>query len=116
MVRVRSEFDAQMAIVDIGGVVKSFTLNGKGKSPKGNESFAVGVKARKTGTPLQVARFAVKLVKGSFAAALADDGLINANTTAHLTVPVTLIFSGEVLQRAVPQTYKAKQGKAGATT
>ncbi|MCY3018671.1 MAG: PKD domain-containing protein [Planctomycetota bacterium] len=105
----------QTAIVDIGGVVKSFTLNGKGKSPKGSDSFAVGVKARRTGTPLQVAKFAVKLLKGSFAAALADDGLINASTTAQVTVPVTLIFNGEVLQKAVSQSYKAVKDKAGAT-
>ena len=44
----------QTAIVDVGGVVKSFTLDPKGKSPKGNDAFAVGVKAGKTGTPLQI--------------------------------------------------------------
>ncbi|MCY3018479.1 MAG: hypothetical protein NTW87_05545 [Planctomycetota bacterium] len=41
--------------------------------------------------------------------------MINASTTAQVTVPVTLIFNGEVLQKAVPQTYKANQGKAGTT-
>ena len=105
----------QTVIVDIGGVVKSFTLDPKGKSPKGNDSIAVGVKAGKTGTPLQVAKFAVKLMKGSFAAALLDDGLVNATTTAQVTVPVTVIFNAETLQKAVAQSYKASAGKGGAT-
>ncbi|HEY3319857.1 MAG TPA: kelch repeat-containing protein, partial [Planctomycetota bacterium] len=46
----------QTAIVDFGGVVKSFTLDPKGKSPKGNDSLAIGVKSGKTGTPLQIAK------------------------------------------------------------
>ena len=105
----------QTVIVNIGGVVKAFTLDAKGKSPKGNDSLAVGVKAGKTGTPLQIAKFAVKLMKGTFAAALADDGLVNATTTAQVTVPVTVIFNGEVLKKAMPQSYKATAGKGGAT-
>ncbi|HEY3324713.1 MAG TPA: MBG domain-containing protein, partial [Planctomycetota bacterium] len=105
----------QTAIVDIGGVVKAFTLDPKGKSPKGNDSLAVGVKSGKTGTSLQIAKFAVKLSKGSYAVALADDGLINATTSARVSVPVTVIFNGDVLEKAVTQAYKATRDKAGAT-
>ncbi|HEY3325066.1 MAG TPA: hypothetical protein VGP72_31725, partial [Planctomycetota bacterium] len=95
--------------------VKSFTLDPKGKSPKGNDSLAIGVKSGKTGTPLQIAKFAVKLSKGSYAAALADEGLINATTSAQISVPITLVFNGEVLQKSVTQSYKAVKDKAGAT-
>jgi hypothetical protein len=105
----------QTVIVDVGGVVRSVTLDAKGRSPKGNDSVAVGVKSGKAGTPLQVAKFAVKLMKGSFAAALQDDGLVNATATAQVTVPVTVIFNGEVLKKAVTQAYKATKDKAGAT-
>ncbi|HEY3321297.1 MAG TPA: kelch repeat-containing protein [Planctomycetota bacterium] len=105
----------QTAIVDIGGVVKSFTLDPKGTSPKGNDSMAVGVKASKTGTPLQVAKFVVKLSKGSFAAALADDGLTNETKTGKLTLPVSVIFYGSLQTKSVPQDYKATKDKSGAT-
>ncbi|HEY3322841.1 MAG TPA: kelch repeat-containing protein [Planctomycetota bacterium] len=107
--------NGQVVVVDVGGVVKSFKLDLKGQSPKGNDSLAVGVKAGKTGTPLQVAKFAVKLSKGSFAAALADSGLANATTSGKLTVPVSVIFNGMLLSKSVPQAYKATKDKSGAT-
>ncbi|HEY3323032.1 MAG TPA: hypothetical protein VGP72_21450 [Planctomycetota bacterium] len=50
-------------------------------------------------------------MKRRTAAALSEDGLVNASTTARLTVPVTLIFNGEVLQKAVSQSYKAVKDK-----
>jgi hypothetical protein len=102
------------ALVDIGGVVKSFTLGAKGASPKANDVFAVGVKAAKGVVALQVAKFAVKLSKGSFATALADDGLVNATTSTHVTVPVTVVFNGDVLQKNVTLSYKASAHKSGA--
>ncbi|MFH0938500.1 MAG: hypothetical protein V1899_04360, partial [Planctomycetota bacterium] len=107
----------QKVIVDVGGVVKLFALDARGKSPKGNDTFVVAVKTSKTGVLSQQAKFAVKLKKGTFAAKLLDDGLVNQTTTASvsLTVPVTVIFNGAALKKAAPQTYKAKQGKTGAS-
>ena len=104
----------QKVYVDIGGVIESFTLGAKGVSPKGNNLFAVGVKASKGVVVLQVAKFAVKLMKGSFATALAADGLVNATTTASVTVPVTVIFNNTILQKNVTMSYKASAGKGGA--
>ncbi|HEY3318871.1 MAG TPA: PKD domain-containing protein [Planctomycetota bacterium] len=107
--------NGQTVIVDVGGVVKSFKLDPKGKSPKANDSLAVSVKSGKTGTPLQIAKFAVKLSKGTFAAALADDGLTDETKTGKVTVPVTVLFNGTLLQKSVPQDYKATKSKSGAT-
>jgi len=104
---------SQNVIVDIGGVVKSFTLDSKGKSPKGNDSFAVGVKASKSGTILQVAKFAVKLSKGSFASLLTEEGLIDGTVSTRVVVPATIIFNEEALQKAVELNYKATKGKTG---
>jgi hypothetical protein len=104
----------QTVIVDVGGVVKTFTLDAKGKAKQSNDSFAAGVKAGKTGTPLQVAKFAMKLMKGDFDAALADEGLVSGTVETTVIVPVTVVFNGEVLKKAVTQTYRAK-GEKGAT-
>ncbi len=104
----------QKVYVDIGGVTGSFTLDAKGVTPKASNSFAVGVKSAKGVVLLQVAKFAVKFTKGSFVTALAAHGLVNATTTTHVTIPVSLVFNGDVLQKQVTLSYKASAGKGGA--
>jgi PKD repeat protein len=105
----------QTVFLDVGGVAKKFVLDGKGSSPKGNDLFAVAVKSGKGGTPLQVAKYSIKLSKGNFATALADDGLTNTTISKSVTIPVTVIFNGDILQKSLTQTYKATTGKSGAT-
>jgi hypothetical protein len=73
------------------------------------------VKSGKGGTPLQVAKYSIKLSKGNFATALADDGLTNTTISKSVTIPVTVIFNGDILQKSLTQTYKATTGKSGAT-
>ncbi|HEY3325000.1 MAG TPA: hypothetical protein VGP72_31390 [Planctomycetota bacterium] len=53
--------------------------------------------------------------KGSFAAALAVDGLQNETMTSRLAVPVTVIFNGQQLRKTVPQRYTAVKGQSGTT-
>jgi hypothetical protein len=85
----------QAVIVDVGGVVKGFTLNEKGGTPKGNDNFSLKVKTGKGGTPLQVAAFTVVCQKGSFASAMSAYGLSSIATKgAKATLPVTVIFDG----------------------
>ncbi|MFH0938749.1 MAG: beta-propeller fold lactonase family protein [Planctomycetota bacterium] len=100
--------------VVIGGVLKSFVLGVKGASPKGNDMFVINVKSSKGVTPLQVSKFVMKLTKGNFAATLAAAGLVNATTSTTVTVPVTVIFNGEILKKTLSQNYKAVAGKGGA--
>jgi PKD repeat protein len=102
-------------IIDVGGVVKSFELDARGTSPKSANLFAVKLKAKKGVAPLQVAPFLLKWTKGDYAAILSDNGLINANVNAKLNVPMNIIFNGQNLSAAVPQTYKATAGKSGRT-
>jgi PKD repeat protein len=112
----------QVVAVDIGGVIKSFTLGANGVStPKGNSTFTVKVKSTKGVVKAQTANYAVKLTKGSFATTLAADGLVKANTskpiTAAKTIQVTLLFNGAVLQNNnFTVSYKAtsKNGTASA--
>jgi PKD repeat protein len=109
----------QEVYLDIGGAMLSFTLNEKGVSPKGNNLFAVSVKSKKGAIGAQTAKYAVKLMKGSFATALAANGLGQTTTSkpasTSVTLPaVTVIFNNTVLQANVPLTYKAtnKTGSA----
>ncbi len=105
----------QMFVVDIGGVVKSFTLDAKGSATSGGSSIKVPVKSGKAGTPLQISKYSAKFSKGTFADTLASAGLVNATTTAKLNVLVTVIFNGQVWQKSVPQSYVAKKDKGGVT-
>ena len=102
------------AIIDVGGVVKSVTLDPKGKSPKGNNSFKLTIKATKGVVAAQTAKYGVKLSKGDFAAALADEGLTNADATkANKSVVVRLIFGGVIYEHAQTVIYSAKESKTG---
>jgi PKD repeat protein len=107
----------QTVAVDIGGIMESFTLDSTGVSPKGDNLFTVGVKATKGVVDTQTAKYIVKLTKGSFITALATYNLVKGttkSTTTSVTVPVSLIFNGNVLQKNVTLSYKAtsKSGTA----
>jgi PKD repeat protein len=109
----------QKVYVDIGGVIESFTLGANGASPKGNNTFSVGVKATKGVVSKQTAKYAIKLTKGSFATALGVYGLVKGATskptTTSVTLPaVTVIFNNTVFQKDVMLSYKAtsKSGTA----
>jgi len=102
------------AIIDVGGVVKSVTLDAKGKSPKGNNSFKLTIKATKGVVAAQTAKYGVKLSKGDFAAALSDEGITNANASGvSTTVVVRIVFGGAIYQHTQAVIYSAKAGKTG---
>lgn len=104
--------DGAPFIVDVGGVVTSFTLNAAGKVKNGNNSLAITLKG--SGAP--TSKFTIKLTKGSFATQLAGVGLTNSNATGSaVTIPVGIIFNDQLWVGRVAQTYTAKQGKSGAT-
>ena len=107
----------QKLVVDIGGVVTLFTLDKKGMAtPRVSGTTAkLSVKAKKGVVAAQTAKFTLSLTKGTLAQALADDGLVDQTLTTTLTVPVTLIFDGQQLKKAVPQSYKAVHARNGST-
>ena len=105
---------SKTAIIDVGGVVKSITLDAKGKSPKGDNSFKLTVKAKKGVVAAQTAKYSVKLTKGSFATSLSDEGLTNADATkASVNVLVRIVFAGAVYEHTQALSYTAKKGKSG---
>ncbi|HEY3324999.1 MAG TPA: cadherin domain-containing protein [Planctomycetota bacterium] len=107
----------QTVVLDVGGVVKAFTLDKKGAStpPDATASAKLAFKTKKKAVPAQTATLNIRLAKGAFAHALDDDGLANQTQRTLLTVPVTVVFNGQQLKKAVPQKYTAVEDKAGAT-
>lgn len=95
--------------IDVGGVVKTFTLDAKGKSPKGNDTASV------TAPKAGVAKFAASFKKGDFSGEFVNEGMTNA-TVANVYAPTTVAvtFDGIAHSETVQLVYAAKQGKSGA--
>jgi len=106
----------QKVVVDVGGVIKSFTLTSKFAAKTATDSIKIGVKAKKGVVAAQTAKYTIKVGKGTFSTALADDGLGNENAkNKSTTVRVDVLFNGQYLRKLVPQIYTAKQGTSGRT-
>jgi hypothetical protein len=102
--------------VSIGGVVKTFTLDAKGKAKVGNDRAQLTVKRKKGVVLAQDAKLSVRLAKGSFASSLADEGLVNATVKdLAVTMPVEIELNDTMYASAQPQKYTAKAGKTGKT-
>jgi PKD repeat protein len=102
--------NGQKAYVVIGGVMDVFTLGDKGASAPGNNAFSIKPNHGTGGS--QTATYSLKLSKGSFAAALAANGLVRgasskSATTTVLIPAVTLIFNNTIMQTDVALNYKA---------
>ncbi|HYG74664.1 MAG TPA: ELWxxDGT repeat protein, partial [Planctomycetota bacterium] len=108
----------QQVTVDVGGVVKRFTLDdkGKGKSLTGTDSFKITVKATKGVIAAQESKFQVKFNKGDFDTLLTDEGLSNSDLVDRpKTVPVIILFNSRLYRVDQPLLYSAKLGKFGRT-
>jgi len=106
----------QKCFVDVGGVVRAFTLSEKGKAGTSSESLKLSVKKKKSLVPAQAAPFQINLKNGTFASTLTDEGLTNETTRAKsVNVPVTFLFNGQEFRKTQPQSYSAKAGSSGKT-
>jgi hypothetical protein len=95
--------------IDVGGVVRAFTLDAKGKQKNGFDAIAVGIKPKNG-----VSKYTVKITKGTFSDRLTDEGLTNTTISGKSTpVTVKVIFNGQLYQKIQGQIYNAKQGKTG---
>jgi hypothetical protein len=98
-------------VVSIGGIVKTFVLNGKGAAKSGDDSAKLSYKRVSGGGK---AKFTIKLGKGDFDSALVALGLVNETVANKVVVlPVEIVFNGTAYQAAPALTYKAKAGKSG---
>ncbi len=99
--------------LNIGGVLRSYVLDDKGKATLGQDKVSLKVKAKKGVVEAQQAKFTVKMGGGNYVE-LEDEGLINTdikNGTTH--VFISIAYGTEIAQGNVPLTYTAKAGKSG---
>ena len=114
----------QSVVIDVGGVIRIFTLDdmGKGTASSGIGAAAVGgpndylklrVKSLKGVIAAQTAPFTVKLNKGAFVSLLSDEGLVKTATVKNssITVPVIILFNVQVFEATHSVFYTAKKGK-----
>jgi len=103
-------------VVDIGGVVRNFTLDSKGSSGKGNDAIKIGIKAVKGVVPAQSPKFTIRFSKGNWQGLLSDEGLLNVSAlSVPKTVPVVILFNKKIFKADVAQLYTAKKGSTGKT-
>jgi len=108
----------QLVVLDVGGVIRQFTLDARGNStPKGNDTFKLQVKTTQGSVLAQDARFSAKLTHGAFSSLLSDEGLLGNvdETDAELTVPVIILLLNEqqFFEVSQPVLYSAKAGRTG---
>jgi PKD repeat protein len=101
------DFTGELATIDVGGVVRGFELDYRGKSPR--DTSTVSISKPRNG----FAKYTVKISREDLAADLEDDGLIDDDVLTTVNVPVTLIFNGQILELTPTLSYKAKAGRTG---
>jgi hypothetical protein len=103
-------------ILDAGGVTRAFVLDAKGAARVNSDTLRLGIKQKGGVVQAQTAKLKVKLAKGAFATALADEGLTGDTDQkkAARTVVLSLLLDGKVFQKSQSLTYSAKHGKSGA--
>ncbi|MEI6233968.1 MAG: M28 family peptidase [Planctomycetota bacterium] len=86
-----------VAIVDVGGVVKSFVLKSMGAGKIGSNTFSLKVKNVKGVVSEQLAPVTFTLGQGNFKQQFGPLGLTNLGFRGKpVTIPVTIILAGEV--------------------
>jgi hypothetical protein len=116
---------SQTVVVDVGGVVKVFTLNSKGKGAAAagypavtsavNDHFGLKFKSKKGVIGAQTGSFTAQFNKGNFASSFADVGLVGSASVKQVTrtVPVIILFNSQMYQTAQAVQYTATANKAG---
>lgn len=114
---VRKGFDAanQLIFVDVGGVVRTFQLDRKGRSREFNQQFLLKFNSRTAKLSAQNAKFQIKIGPGAFASFLSDEGFTqNAGSKpVAREVLVTLLFDGMQFQKRQQQHYSVRSGRIG---
>ncbi|HLX65268.1 MAG TPA: PKD domain-containing protein, partial [Planctomycetota bacterium] len=99
---------------DVGGVAKVLTLGANGSIKSGGDSVKINFRKKNGVVLAQTARYTAKFADGSFATALAAEGLTNTVAkNAPVTVTFTLVLNGSVSQTARNMLYTARTGRTG---
>ena len=105
----------QSVVLDLGGVVQSFTLDSRGSAKSGNNTFKLTAKGKNGLTIGGNSKFSAKLTRGNFRDTLSNIGLAGTDDVKNASKQITLIilFDKTRLQTTRPLTFTAKKGKTG---
>ncbi len=104
----------RMVRVDVGGVTRTMVVDAKGIAKSDGAQVKLGVRSKKGVVAAQNAKLFFKLSKGTFADALTDEGLANADLRdAPVEVAVSVTVDTQLRRKPQPMVYKATQGKTG---
>jgi PKD repeat protein len=104
----------QQVILDIGGVAILFNLNNRGSSKNSSGMFKLALKSTNGHIQNQTAQFNAILDKGSFQAALANQGLTDANfKNAAKDLWIGVYFNQQVFAKTQMVHYTAKINQSG---
>jgi hypothetical protein len=117
--------NSQTVLLDVGGVVKIFTLNSKGIGAPAsgypaitsatNDHFSLKFKSQKGNVPAQTGSFTAQFNKGTFAGDLADEGLLGNMSVKKYgrVVPVIVMFNAQMFEELPVTQYTATANKTG---
>lgn len=103
----------RMVNVDVGGIVRTFVLDSKGKAKSDGTELKLAVSARKGHVAAQDAQLAFKGTKGTWADDLNDEGLADATVDATRAIHVEVRLDAALYAQTLTVAYKATQGKTG---
>jgi autotransporter-associated beta strand protein len=98
----------QTVVVDVGGIVRSFTLDANGKST----TKGLTLSKPKNGST----KLVMKLTKSTLAASLADEGLTgdaDIKTAVSKSIDVIVLFNSTFYETTKTVSYTAKNGVSG---
>lgn len=99
------------ATLDVGGVIRTFTFDAKGNGLSGTDTMKLHIKAPKGVVSDQTASFSAKIMKATLASMLTDEGLVNADFSGNVSVPMILVFNQHYYTVTPSLIYKARKGK-----
>jgi hypothetical protein len=106
----------QAVVLDVGGVIRPYSLDTKGSIPKGTDKFKLSARA-KNGlvTTAGAAKFRGKLaLTATDMQWLVDEGRTSADVPGYgVNVPVIVLFTSVEYEKNPALEYKAKKGKTG---
>lgn len=102
--------DGVVVTVDIGGATQTFTLDRKGRSRVGGDTFAL-IGKPKNGR----VKFQVQLKKGDFSDEMADEGMDGTEDAKkeERTIDMSILVGEALYETTMTVNYTAKTGKTG---
>ena len=100
-------------LVDVGGVIRNFTLDSKGNSKIAGDAIKLAVQRLKGAVTNQLAKVTLKVTRANIAPDLTDEGLTKAVDTGIRNVIVTIILDKTLYQTTRAVLYTNTLGTSG---